>query len=90
MSGLKEGNRVAGAIGLRRSPATNHCEVEGGRGTGVLRRLFRVGGWWKLPKGGTTTTATSSTADGGVGRWWISPDGASDYELKLGLDQVVD
>jgi hypothetical protein len=53
---------------LRRSPATNHGEIERERGTSVLRAVDRVGEKWKKATGSTTATACSSPADGGVGR----------------------
>jgi hypothetical protein len=52
---------------LRRSPATNHGELEGKKGTGVLRGMDRVGEKWKESTGSTTATTSSSPADGGVG-----------------------
>jgi hypothetical protein len=45
-----------------------HGESEGKDGTGVLRRLARIDERWKGSTGSTTATATSSPADGGVGR----------------------
>ena len=75
---------------FRRSPATIHGEVGEKEGAAVLGRSFRVGWWWTRATGGTTLTAASSPADGGVGWFWSSPGRGPITKLKWGLEEVVD
>jgi hypothetical protein len=75
---------------LRRSPATNHGEIEGEKGTSVFRGMGRVDERWKQPTGSTTATACSSPADGVFGRWWISTERAAAAKLMRGLERLVE
>ena len=46
----------------------NGSETERERGTGMLREVARIDEKWKGLTGSTTATASSSPADGSVGR----------------------
>ena len=58
---------LAGARGLRWSPAVIHGEVGGSEGTYGFTVSFRVGGWWTWSSASTTSTVASTPADGGLG-----------------------